>query len=195
MSTKKDNIKANNKDLSNDGGGKLQAQDNRPARGRGGKYNFPQCAPPEDAEKVRARLSTVLQWMDRGNAAPVNLSNPIDINQRAEEYIQACVTSGQRPTVESFCLSLGYARQRVWEAECKPGPASDAIKKAKSTIAAFDAAAVTAGELNPVVYIFRGKNFYGLRDQVDVAAVPADPLQAASAQEISTKYGTLLPDE
>ena len=42
------------------------------------------------------------------------------------------------------------------------------IKRAKHVLAAIDADLVLKGMINPVAYIFRAKNYYGMKDQQDV---------------------------
>jgi hypothetical protein len=59
------------------------------------------------------------------------------------------------------------------------------IKKAKDLIAAYDANLVAEGKLNPVTYIFRSKNYYGMKDQQEHVITPNNPLgDAASPEEI-----------
>ena len=50
------------------------------------------------------------------------------------------------------------------------------IKKAKEFIASFESEMVTEGKINPVVYIFRAKNYFGMKDQQDVVLKPETPL-------------------
>lgn len=35
---------------------------------------------------------------------------------------------------------------------------------------------VTEGKINPVVYIFRAKNYFGMKDQQDITITPQMPL-------------------
>ena len=54
---------------------------------------------------------------------------------------------------------------------------------------------VTNGAMNPVVYIFRSKNFYDMRDQTEVVVTPNNPLgDVVSVEEIEEKYAELPPD-
>ena len=52
----------------------------------------------------------------------------------------------------------------------------DLIKKAKGFIASFESEMVTEGKINPVVYIFRAKNYFGMKDQQEVVLTPNQPL-------------------
>jgi hypothetical protein len=64
------------------------------------------------------------------------------------------------------------------------------IKKAKGILAAIDAKLVSEGKIPQVTYIFRAKNFFGMRDQQDVVLTPnVNPLgEQADAKALKQKY-------
>ena len=169
--------------------GEIVKKDNKPDRGRGGKYNFPTTIPPEEPGAVRAALSSVLHWYKRGMESRV--SSDDDIEARTLEYLQYCVDHDERPTVESYCLALGYPRQTVFRWEQAGGRRGDIIKNAKEAIFAYDGQMVSNGKLNPVVYIFRAKNYSGMKDQTDVVIEPRQSITDETAAEIGTKYSEL----
>ena len=69
------------------------------------------------------------------------------------------------------------------------------IKKAKEILAGMDAELVSTGKIPQVTYIFRAKNFFGMRDQTDLVVTPNNPLgEATSATEIAQKYAELPQD-
>lgn len=74
------------------------------------------------------------------------------------------------PTVEKMCLWLGTTRDVLydWQNGSKGSARADIVKNAKQILAAIDADLVLNGHINPVAYIFRAKNYYGLKDQQDV---------------------------
>lgn len=160
-------------------------------RGRGGTGNFPnaaaQASNPDDVGRV---LSEILFWRKLPRA-----NTDEEIAERLDFFFSRCASNQERPTVEKLCLALGYARQTVneWK-NCMHCSAkrSDIIKLAYETLAAYDAGMATEGKLNPVPYIFRAKNYYGMRDQVDISAVAVNPLgETIDAEEIEKKYQEL----
>ena len=165
-------------------------------RGRGGKYNFPSTVEPEDPEVVRAVLGSVLYWYKRGSDAKPQTDD--EVEERILEYLTECYNTGQRMTVEKLALALGVTRETLnqWEngGHGSNPRRADIIKRAKDTIASYDADMVTSGKMNPVPYIFRAKNYYGMRDQVDIVAAPGGQLSTASADEIAAKYEELPED-
>ena len=113
-------------------------------------------------------------------------------------FFNTCASKGERPTVEKFCIALGYARNTV--NEWKNGMhcsafRSNIIKIAFEVLAAYDAGMATEGKMNPVPYIFRAKNYYGMKDQTDLVVTPNNPLgDTITAEEIEQKYQELPED-
>jgi hypothetical protein len=117
--------------------------------------------------------------------------------QRTRDYIQSCIDRGQRPTVEHYCLALGYARSTVHQWKNGEGCSArrtDIIKKAFDAFAAFDAGMTSAGKLNPILYFFRAKNYYGMRDQQELVLTPRQSITDQTAEDIAARYAE-LPDE
>lgn len=161
--------------------------------GRGGKYNFPAAIPPENPEDVKEVLTNVLYWLETGLTNRPKTDD--EVEQRTIEYFRRCAETGERPTVESYCLALGYARSTVfdWESGRKQSQRrADIIKSAKETIAAYDSGMVTAGKMSPIPYIFRAKNYYGMKDQQDLVLTPNNPLgDEKTAEDIANAYKQL----
>ena len=99
--------------------------------------------------------------------------------ERLNWYFQLCNDNGQIPTVEDMCLALGSYRKQVWEWESETrcsSARSNMIKKAKEILAGIDAKLVSQGKIPQITYIFRAKNFFGMKDVQDVVLTPNNPL-------------------
>lgn len=122
-----------------------------------------------------------------------------ELAQRFADYFRDCATTGERPTVEQLCQCTGWTIKEVydWETGRLKGFSPDTgkiVKKAKEFLAVFDAKMVSEGSLNPVVYIFRAKNYYGMRDQQDLTIAPAQPLGPdPDAAKLAADYAKALP--
>ena len=164
--------------------------------GRGGRFNFPNAIDPdtEDKDAIRAVLTETLQWYERGNVRPTTDEG---IYQRSFEYFQSCIDRGQRPTVENFCLALGYARSTVneWKngISCSP-ECTNIIKKAFDSFAAFDAGMTSSGKLNTILYFFRAKNYYDMRDNQELTIIPKQGITDENAVNIAENYAQLPGD-
>lgn len=74
------------------------------------------------------------------------------------------------------------------------------IKKAKEILAGIDAKLVSQGKIPQVTYIFRAKNFFGMKDQSEVVLTPNNPLgDQRTPEELQQQYieaaGIEAPDE
>lgn len=173
----------------------ITMKDNRPSRGRGGKYNFPNAIEPEDPVAVREAASSALYWMKRGRDNKPQTDE--EVQDRIDEFFTACFETGQRATVEKLALALGTTRKTLsdWElGNTQSARRSDIIKAAKEYLAAFDADLATSGKMNPVPYIFRAKNYYGMKDQQDIIIEPRPGVTDENAVEVGQKYAE-LPSE
>lgn len=169
------------------------ATNNLTATGRGGKYNFPQAVPPEDPADARRVLSEVLNWFKQER-----VKDDDELEERTIQFFSYCADRGERPTWEKYCLAIGYARNTVFEwstgMKCSERR-TNIIKKAKDVLAAYDAGMATEGKMNPVPYIFRAKNYYGMKDQADLVITPNNPLGSEEAPEAITQKYAELPNE
>lgn len=119
-------------------------------------------APPE---AVNHALKSIMHWQRREIPATDE-----EFAERLNEFFQRCCENNEIPTVEKMAIALGTYRQHLWEwevQETKGRLVSDMIKRAKAMISAMDAELAMTGKIQPVVYIFRAKNYYGMKDQVD----------------------------
>lgn len=140
---------------------------------------------------VSKAVSSVQHWAQ----FPV-VKTDEDIAERLTEFFTYSAENGQYPSVEKMALALGVDMATVnnWQAgrvgTYQTQAASEMIKKAKMMIAAIDAELVTSGKMNPVPYIFRAKNFHGMRDQVET--IVTKPANEQSTQNLEDKYKDVI---
>lgn len=104
-----------------------------------------------------------------------------ELVERLDWYFRRCAERGIKPNIEEMCMATGYVRATVWDWETGrrqgfTSATADIVKKAKEFMANFDAKMVNDGKLNPVTYIFRSKNYYGMKDQQEYVLTPNAPL-------------------
>ena len=127
--------------------------------------------------------------------------NDDELCDRLNWFFEACKETNQLPTIEKMCLALSWSRQYVFELEngTKRGFSAftaDILKKAKNLIASLDAELAQEGKIQPVVYMFRAKNYYGMKDQQDVVVTPNQNSDFQDRATIEAKYAELpVPDE
>lgn len=177
-------------------------EDNRPATGRGGKYNFP-CAAIKRIEENDEKRAFMAKCIENNlvffNVGLNRVSSDEELCERLNYFFEECAKTQQLPTIEKMANCLGYHRQTLldWETGKNQGFSSataEIIMKAKQIIASIDAELAQEGKIQPVVYLFRSKNFYGMRDQQDVVVTPnTNDITRADAETIAKKYAE-LPD-
>lgn len=165
----------------------------RPLRGRGGTQNFPSVIAGAKAEDISRCINNCLMFYGQ----PIIQSDE-ECRERLEWFFDTCGRTGQLPTVEKMIMALGTVRQVVWQWEQGQGCSqrrADFIKKAKEFIASFESEMVTEGKINPVVYIFRAKNYFGMKDQQDVVIKPENPLgDKVDPERLQSTIVQELPD-
>ena len=127
------------------------------------------------AEDIRRIGKNLLYWYNKPKAVTDE-----EIAERLQEYFVRTLENGEMLTVETMSLALGYPRQTLWKwetgAEGSTPTRRDLIKKAKELLASFDAQLVQENKVNPTTYIFRAKNYFGLKDQQEYILTPNNPL-------------------
>lgn len=148
------------------------------------------------AEDVSRILKHCLKWYRLPK-----VTSEQELEERIGQFFVGCIESGEIPTVEKMCLAIGYPRETIWrwengERSSELGPrAGNITKKAKEFLATFESEMVTEGKINPVVYIFRAKNFFGMKDVQDYVLTPNQPLGAdGDPATMAQKYKGMLPE-
>lgn len=143
-----------------------------PITRRGGKSIL------ENMSASPAELAKVI-----GNAVYLQKSPPVkddeELIDRIDKYFAWCADNGVVPTWEGMGLACGVSRATMWNwtQGIKCGPRRrEIIVSAKDTLAAIDAQLAMTGKVTPVMYFFRSKNFYDMRDQQEVVLTPNNPL-------------------
>ena len=143
------------------------AQDSKPVkRKRGSKPASLEL----NCKATQSQLSEIISDCSHWFGRPLVESDE-ECYERVVEFFDYYANTGGIPTYEKLCLCLGVKhRQRLWEWEqgAKGGGRADIIKDAKLVLAAIDADLSLRGLIRDVVYIFRAKNFYGMKNECEV---------------------------
>lgn len=113
-----------------------------------------------------------------------------EVGERLAEFFDEMVERGEIPTVEKMALALGITRQYLWDWEQgrKGTVRAMMVKRAKEVLAAIDAELVSRNKIPQVTYIFRSKNFFGMKDQQDHVVQQTNILgELTSSKEIAAR--------
>lgn len=179
-------------------------QDNRPSFGRGGKHNFPNARMQlieQDDEKrafVAKAIENNLVFFNKGIMEPVKSDE--QLCERLNWFFSECARTQQIPNIEKMSNAIGIARQTLhrWSTGESRGfspVTKDIAFQAKQILASIDAELAQEGKTQPVVYMFRAKNFYDMRDQQEYVVTPnTSAIEHADAATIEAKYAELPED-
>lgn len=129
----------------------------------------------EDKDKQLVRDIGKFNLMLFNKYAPLGKAKtPEELSERFSFYFQACMEFDRIPTVEGLALVSGYARSSFFDiSQGKFNPQiTDIVKWAKDYITAYDAELAIKGKTPSPVYIFRAKNYAGMKDTQDVQITP-----------------------
>ena len=155
---------------------------------RGSKSASVEATTTATREDIKQITGNILYWYKRDIVKTDEVCA-----ERLDEFFKHINETGEIPTVEKMCLALGTTRKVVWDWETGKthgGRRAAMIQKAKEILAAIDAELVSHGKIPQVTYIFRSKNFFGMRDQTDVVITPNNPLGEGSTAEELQKRST-----
>ena len=175
-------------------------EENKPAKGRGGKYNFPNARKQPKTEEEKAEVQKILAEVLTAYRQP-KVKSDEELIQRLSDYFSMCVETGQIPTVEEMALYTGYATNTIWKWETGESKGfseetRNILKKAKDFLKTFDGKMAVTGKMNFLAYCFRAKNYYGMVDKQEHVLTPNNPLeQRSSAEDISRLIETNIPEE
>ena len=171
-----------------------QNRQNKPAKKKNRGAAPPQVRKGfgESAEDKQLISRLLTEALDAYNQPKVKSDE--ELAERWNQYFHKCAETGQIPTVEEMAMYSGFTQATVWDWENgrRQGFSSqtaEIVKKAKEYLKSFDAKLVVSGKVNPIVYFFRAKNYYGMSDKQElVVSTGTGSEQDISAEDIAKRY-------
>ena len=168
---------------------------------RGGKYSpvigdNGLMAEPGDNAKYLAL------GMQLFNLPSIDLKDPVQVNDRLNEFFKMHIDADMKPTVSGMGMALGLDRRRLWEIKTGnfgtnkslsqlPTPTMDSIKRAYEYMEILWENYMQNGKINPVSGIFLGKNNFGYQDKTEYVVTPnMNNDSDYSADDIKKRYLT-----
>jgi len=121
-----------------------------------------------------------------------------ELTERIDHYFTWCAEHNSLPMWEEMALYCGVVRETFWKWSQGIGCSAERshiIKKAKEALATIDAGLAEKGKIQPVVYIFRAKNFFNMKDQNEVVLTPNNPLgEQVDQKALEAKIADVVVD-
>lgn len=113
---------------------------------------------------------------------PLKFATDEIMKQEIFEYFQHCQDTCTIPTVLGVSLWLGVTRETVYQWTREDFPYTDTIKNTMSLIHKFTEDNAILGNINPVLYFFMAKNYWGMRDSTETIIRPENNRPSESEQ-------------
>lgn len=153
------------------------------------KYNpasIESSIPGSSENKAELASTTMNKCMIFYEAGERRVKSTSELQDRIKWFFNKCAETGQFPTVEKMCTSIGIPRKTIWEWTAGRNGSSliqdtdlsagEIIQLAKDVLASYDSELVMQNKLYPASWIFRAKNFYGMADKQEFVVEPKNPL-------------------
>ena len=130
--------------------------------------------PPSVYEVEPNSTADILQKMQLLYSQP-RAKTEEEITQRLQWYFfEYCVKFQMKPTIDGCAMALGIHRDTLnnWEHGESGSFKLDVAKKCKQLVKLFMESATMEGKLNPIVWMFYGKNYFGMVDKQEMVLTP-----------------------
>lgn len=176
------------------------AKDKQPRKAPGhsgiNNFNSAQAIMATKGDEVAAVMSRMRHRLTR---APKPIFNsPEEMAGEIERFFDDCIESQLFPTKRGMALWMGtsYEMLKQWESGSRGHAYSAVLKKASEYIADVDEQLVLDGIQNPVLFMFRSKNYHGLRDQQELVVQQKDPLgEMVDPKEIAERLSATIDED
>lgn len=132
-----------------------------------------------EREKKLARRKHVMRSVMRWYTLPAPKDDD-ELENRVIQFFVTTVEQNEYPTVEKLALACGTTArdiQRTLKGEVVSSPRRRAIfEKAFETMHSFEADLATNFDIQPVIYMFRSKNYFNMADRQEINYTNTDPL-------------------
>lgn len=132
------------------------------------------------------------------NLPAIDISDPVQVKQRIDEYFQLCVADDIKPSVKGFLNALRVAKTTLWQwkqGQYRAETHQAIILEAYDVLEALWEDYMMNGKINPVSGIFLGKNNFGYADKQEYVLTPnTQNVTPEDINAISSKYEE-LPEE
>ncbi len=153
----------------------------------------------DDKKKKKMEILARLTELDRRRGI-AKFDNVEQMQMVVENYFQDCLELEMRPTIRGLASALGtvYNTLLDWERGSRDAQlgtgCSGVIKKAKQFIAEYDELLALENVDNPILFMFRAKNYYGMKDTQDIQIAANNALgDQLSPEEIAKRIPKDIP--
>lgn len=146
-----------------------------------------------------AELQRIMYHLDKykGRAGIPKFRNAHEMELVIEKWWNDCIEAERFPTKRGLALALGttYDGLSDWRNGVNGEEFARVMKKTDEMIAEIDEQLVMGGVVNPVLYMFRAKNYHGLKDKQE-HVFKSNTLEATKTkEELAEEYKLAIPED
>lgn len=160
-----------------------QRNDGYPTYAKRTKYLEPEEA---NGDPAKLRMYRLLRWFNCPRVTTLD-----DLSARIISFFEECARVGDQPTIEKLALALGVTAPQLLQWRGGEGVSADwaaLCRQAVSLTAGVEADRAIDGDMPQSTYQFRAKNFFEMRDKVEVSMENHNPqVDYESEEEIAKR--------
>ncbi len=178
-------------------------EEDKPKRApnKNGSSNMRLNDPNESDEKKKKKMEILRKLTELDRRRGIAKFDSVEEMQiLIENYFMDCADLEIRPTIRGLASALGtvYNTLLDWERGSRDAQlgagCSGLIKKSKQFISEYDELLALENIDNPILFMFRAKNYYGMKDTQDIQITPNNALgDQMSPEEILKKVEQDIP--
>ena len=127
---------------------------------------------------------------------PPAFSNVDDLNKDISDFLDLCQKTTTIPTIMGLATWLGVSRDTIYaHANDSRSPFSYILKNFIDLCHLSLENGAIDGKVNPVTYIFMGKNYFSLSDSKDIKVSATNDSSSPNAQETASALRKQLEEE
>lgn len=144
-------------------------------------------------------LQSVLKHLDYTSVSlprkSRRFSSPEEMEVAIANWWNRCIESGLFPTKRGLALALGTTWKTIeeWSKGSLGDTYAKILQQVFEMMAEADEQMVLNGAVNPVLYIFRSKNYHGLSDKQENVITHTDGIKK-TREELEAEYMASLPE-
>lgn len=108
-------------------------------------------------------------------------------------FFEYCLPLKMKPSIEGVTMALGICKETFssWGQGERTQFHTDLVKKCREMVQMFLSQSTFEGKLNPSVWMFYGKNYFGMSDKQEVVLTPNQGINDVDVQAIQERMKTL----
>ena len=128
--------------------------------------------------------------------APYKWSSVEELEEETAKFLELCDRTNTIPTIINLSVWLGCHKDTIYSHAADPNsPFSDFFKNVINLFHGSIESSAIGGGVNPVLYMFLGKNYFGMRDDKNITVAATNNSGTPNAEETAQALQKQLQEE